>query len=194
MTQELLPPEKIRRADALRNRERVLAAARTALAEEGLDAQMPDIAARAGVGVGTIYRHFPTKEALIAAITEQWFLSLCDLAADRAARPGDPWENFVDQIWTAARMLVADRGLAEIMGQQPVASGAAAVAVARLQEITGGLMDRAKASGAIRADATVADVPTMMCGLGRIATIQACGAPVSWERYLTLMLDGLRAR
>ena len=193
MTDTSRAPERIRRADAQRNRARVLAAARAALAEQGLDAPMPDIAARAGLGVGTVYRHFPTKEALVAAITEDWFLALCEVAADHAARPGNPWDNFTDQIWTSARMLVADRGLSEVMGVEPVKTGGAAVAVARLQEITGGLMDRAKASGAMRADAVITDVPTMMCGLGRIATIQSCGAPVNWERYLTLMLDGLRA-
>ena len=165
-----------------------------ALAAEGLDAQMPDIAARAGVGVGTIYRHFPTKDALIGAITEAHFAALCDVAADHAARPGDPWENFVDLIWTSARMLVADRGLAEILARRPVAMAPDDPTRVRLTGITGGLMDRAKASGTMRADATVADVPTVMCGLGRVLTIQHCGAPVSWERYLTLMLDGLRAR
>jgi len=194
MSQRLLPPERQQRADALRNRERVLVAAKAALAEAGLHAPMPDIAARAGLGVGTVYRHFPTKEALIAAITEDWFLALAEIAEDHAARPGEPWDNFVDQIWTAARILVADRGLSEVMSQGFVKTDGAAVAVARLQEITGGLMDRAKASGAMRPDATIADVPTMMCGLGRIATIEGRGAQVSWDRYLTLMLDGMRAR
>lgn len=194
MTQELLPPERIRRADAQRNRERVLEAARAALAEEGLDAQMPDIAARAGVGVGTVYRHFPTKEALIAALTDDHFAALSEMAAERAARPGNAWDNFVDQIWTSARLLVADRGMAEIFARQPEAVDRPIEAKARLLEVTSGLMARAVADGDMRADATVTDVPTMMCGLGRVMTIQHCGAPVSWERYLTLMLDGLRAR
>ena len=79
------------RADARRNRERVLAAAGAAFAEAGFDAQVEDIARRAGVGVGTLYRHFPTKDALVDALAEAHFGHLADLLEAALGREGDPW-------------------------------------------------------------------------------------------------------
>src|SRR3954454_7006801 len=99
-----VPPEpgveKPLRADARRNREKVMAAARAAFAEHGSDAQMDDVARRAKVGVGTVYRHFPTKEALFVALLEDTFASVTErsrVALDKA----DPWEAFVAMMWDA---------------------------------------------------------------------------------------------
>ncbi|MEA2405577.1 MAG: hypothetical protein QOE08_2224, partial [Thermoleophilaceae bacterium] len=79
------------RADARRNRASVLEAARAAFADAGLDAQMDDVAARSGLGVGTVYRHFPTKDALVEALVEERFLELERIAAEKLERD-DPWE------------------------------------------------------------------------------------------------------
>jgi AcrR family transcriptional regulator len=182
------------RADARRNRERVMQGALAAFAEEGLDAQMPDIARRAGVGVGTVYRHFPTKDALIDALARQHFSTAIELARARVEAGGDPWEGLCGLLWDAARLFVEDRGLAEIASNQPEAMSRAAEEHAELHEHVGTLLDRAQAAGQARADATGRDIDLIMCGLGRVAMLDDGGGPLRWDRYLTLMLDGLRAR
>ncbi len=97
-------------------------------------------------------------------------------------------------MWRSARLLVEDRGLAEIAANQPAAMAAAATHQDRLLALAAEVVGCATAAGDMRPDATAEDIPTIMCGLGKIAALQGCGKPVSWERYLTLMLDGLRAR
>ncbi len=189
------PDTSPRRADARRNRERVLEAARAAFAEEGLDAQVPAIARLAGVGVGTVYRHFPTKEALVEALAQAHFAHLIELAEEALAAPGDPWESLRALLWRSARLLAEDRGLAEIAANRPEAIGAASArAQERLEGLAGQLMARAQEAGVMRPDATPADISLVMCGLGKIAALQRSGKPVSWERYLTIVLDGLRTQ
>src|SRR3954465_3690398 len=102
------------RADARRNRERVLTAAREVFAEHGSEAQMDDVARRAEVGVGTVYRHFPTKEALFAALLEDTFARIADRAR-LALEQEDAWEAFTALMWDAGESLAGDRALAEAM-------------------------------------------------------------------------------
>jgi len=182
------------RADARRNREKVLAAAGAAFGEAGFDAQVEDIARRAGVGVGTVYRHFPTKDALVDALAEAHFGHLADLLEAAVAREGDPWEIFVDTIWKAAAPAIADLASCEIIAGHPRVVDVAALSRQRLDDAAQTLITRATAAGGMRSDATVADVRTIMCGFGHIAAAQRAGAALSWERYLTIALDGLRAR
>ena len=181
------------RADARRNRAKLLAAAAEALAEGGLDTQVEDIARRAGVGVGTLYRHFPTKEALVDALARAHFERLADIveAVDRGA---DPWEQFASAILRCAEAIAGNVALCEIIGGHPGALAAAADGQARLEAATAKLIAGARARGAIREDATVLDVRTIMCGFGHVAAAQRAGARLDWERYLTIALDGLRAR
>lgn len=181
------------RADARRNREKVLAAAAAAFAEAGLDAQVEDIARRASVGVGTVYRHFPTKEALVDALAMAHFEQLADIveASDRA---GDPWDAFADAIWRCAESTAGNVALCEIIGGRPSAVQAAVAGQRRLEAGSARLIAVARARGAIREDATVGDVRTIMCGFGHVAAAQRAGAPLDWRRYLTIALDGLRAR
>ena len=104
------------RADARRNRERVLTAAAVVFSEHGHEAQMDDVASRAGVGVGTVYRHFPTKEALMEALAVDRFEKV--LAAGNAAlERDDPWEAFVEALWAGAELLAGDRAFTEIVGE-----------------------------------------------------------------------------
>ena len=181
------------RADARRNREKVLAAASRAFAESGLDAQVEDIARGAGVGVGTLYRHFPTKEALFDALARAHFERLADIV--EAADPGaDAWQAFEDTLWRCAEAIAGNVALCEIIGGHPGAVAAAAEGQQRLQAATARLIDGARTQGSIREDATVLDVRTTMCGFGHVAAAQRAGAPVDWQRYLTIALDGLRAR
>jgi AcrR family transcriptional regulator len=181
------------RADARRNREKVLAAATEAFAEAGLDAQVEDIARRASVGVGTVYRHFPTKEALVDALAMEHFDQLADIA-EASEGAGDPWEDFAGAIWRCAESTAGNVALCEIVGGRPSAVQAAVAGQRRLEAASARLIDGARAQGAIRDDATVDDVRTIMCGFGHVAAAQRAGAPLDWRRYLTIALDGLRPR
>jgi AcrR family transcriptional regulator len=181
------------RADARRNRENILAAAAAAFGETGLDTQVEDIARRAGVGVGTLYRHFPTKEALVGALARAHFERLADIV-EASGRGGDPREEFEATIWRCAEAIAGNVALCEIVGGHPGAVAAAADGQARLEAATAKLIAGAQARGAIREDATVLDVRTIMCGFGHVAAAQRAGARLDWQRYLTIALDGLRAR
>jgi AcrR family transcriptional regulator len=186
-------PVAPRRADARRNRAKILDAARATFAEDGLDAQMPDIARRAGVGVGTLYRHHPTKDALVSALAQDHFAELAELAEGLCGGE-DAWGALTELIWISARRFSDDRGLAEIAAKQPQAIQQAAEEQDRLVGHVARLVEHAKTQGTIRQDATVDDVGTIMCGLGAVCRMQDLGKPVSWERYVTLMLGGLRAQ
>src|SRR3954453_8921461 len=106
------------RADARRNRERVVSAAGVVFSEQGRDAQMDDVAKRAGVGVGTVYRHFPTKEALIEALMVEAFRSLA-VEAQRGLGIEDPWEAFATVLWHGAEVMSADRAMSEVFASIP---------------------------------------------------------------------------
>jgi len=179
------------RADARRNREKVLAAARAVFSEHGRDAQMDDVARRAGVGVGTVYRHFPTKEALIEALVVDSFQAIA-LRGEAALQMDDPWEAFASTLWAGAEIMAADRALSEVFASIPGAMEAAMPTVDGLRETLEEIMRRAKAAGALREDAVADDIPMIMCGIGSATKKQhACHAP--WRRHLTIVLDGLRA-
>ncbi len=182
------------RADARRNRAKVLAAASVAFAESGLEAQVEDIARRAGVGVGTVYRHFPTKEALVEALAAEHFERLADIAEAALEDRGAPYDAFTSAIWRSANAAAGDIAWCELIGRRPSAMQAASRGQARLATAMSALIARAQQVGAMRADATVDDVRTIMCGFGHVAAAQRAGAAMDWKRYLEIALDGLRAR
>ena len=187
-------PVRRLRADARRNREKILSAASAAFASSGLDAQVEDIARRAGLGVGTVYRHFPTKEALVSALAEAHFQRLAETLEAALDEVGDGWEIFTAAIWRAATVAAGDVAWCEIIAGDPGAVAAAARGQARVAAATATLVARAQSTGAMREDATVQDIRTMMCGFGHIAAAQRAGGPLDWRRYLAIALDGLRAR
>ena len=106
------------RADAVRNRARVLEAARDCMARKGLDVQMDEIARKAGVGVGTVYRHFPNKDELIEALASDRFVRLAELADESLEEP-DPWEAFVVFMRASAMIQVDDKALSEVLVSRP---------------------------------------------------------------------------
>src|SRR5215217_7273660 len=176
------------RADARRNRERIVKAARAVFADQGMDAQIDDVAKRAKVGVGTVYRHFPTKEALLDELVRERFEEIADYAQEALVRQ-DAWEGFCELIWRAAERNAVDRAFCEAVA---FTDQSMVVAETGLESSTQQLMERAKAQGDMRSDATTMDVAIMMCGAGSVMrTILV--EPDVWRRYLTLMLDGLRA-
>ena len=163
------------------------------MATEGLDAQMDDIARAAGVGVGTVYRHFPTKDDLIFALAEHRFQRLAEFATEALAEddPGPAFERF---LYRGAELQATDRSLSEVMRDRPDAMQAAAERVGLL-ELVRELLTRAQAAGAIRAGRR---------GRGRAdADVRARHLDPGMRRafrharrrgsgYLTIMVDGLR--
>jgi AcrR family transcriptional regulator len=180
------------RADARRNREAVLAAARQRFGECGLECQMEDIARTAGVGVGTVYRHFPTKDDLIAALVSDRFERLAERAEEALAQQ-DPWQAFCDLMRHSAALQVRDRALSEFLSSHPELGQHEAVR-SGLADLTATLIAKAQRAGGMRDDAVIEDVPTLICGLGAVTAGAAGNMPeLNWERYVEIMLDGLRA-
>jgi AcrR family transcriptional regulator len=179
------------RADARRNRQAVIAAAKKLFADQGLDAQMPDVAKAAKVGVGTVYRHFPTKDDLIAALVAERFRRLAEKARE-CLEMRDEWEGLADFIRFSAQIQADDRGLCEVMGSRPEVMDAAARA-AGLRDLCERLVEQAQRSGELRRDLTWEDIPMIACGLGRITQATAGPATGRWPRLVEIILDGLRA-
>jgi AcrR family transcriptional regulator len=184
------------RADARRNRERIVDAARAAFAEQGPEAQIDDIARRADVGVGTVYRHFPTKDALIGELIRLKLTALRDRARRRLAAGGDPGEAFAGFLREQADVIATDAALQRMLWPETEETWAPlAPLFEEVNEAVGELIARAKEAGAVRPDLEVDDVRTLMCGLGAIMAADARGVmPFDWRRQLEFMLDGLRAR
>jgi AcrR family transcriptional regulator len=182
---------RAQRADARRNREKVLEAGRERFARAGLDAQMDEIARAAGVGVGTVYRHFPTKQDLLRALADDRFEGLAEAARD-ALEVEDAWQGFVGFMTYSARVMSEDRALSEAMDQLPGLCRTSAARVDMLA-LTGEVVARAQASGELRADLLPEDVPALVCGLGRAVRSEVERPTMSWERFLEIMLAGLRA-
>jgi AcrR family transcriptional regulator len=175
------PDERPLRADARRNRERVLDVARTAFAAEGLTVPLDEIARRAGVGPGTLYRHFPTKDALIQAVLLDRLRQLADegaalsnaaAAGDAAARPGapsnavDPGAAFFTYLTRLAQEAGPKRDLFDALASAGVEAGpAAAAAAADVRAHITELLDQAQRAGAVRADIGHAELAALLAGL-----------------------------
>lgn len=187
-----ISPKRLR-ADAARNRAKVLDAARAAFAEHGPDAQMDDVARRAGVGVGTVYRHFPTKQALAAALVEERFDQVIVHQRALLDEP-DPWRALERSFEFCAQSQERDRALAGVLatlaGDAARPAGPLAHQHADLMAAIEQMLGRARAAGAIRDDLRAEDLPSLYCGLA--AVVQA--GVTDWRRYLELLLDGLRPR
>jgi AcrR family transcriptional regulator len=183
--------DRVLRADARRNREAVIGAAKKLFADQGLDAQMPDIAKAAKVGVGTVYRHFPTKDDLIAALAVERFERLADKARE-GIEAEDPWEGLCDFIRFAARLQADDRGLCEVMGSRPEVMNRSALAVG-LDKLTDELVKGAQRSGELRKDLDWQDIPMIACGMGSVTQATMGPGMGRWPRLVEIVIDGLRA-
>jgi AcrR family transcriptional regulator len=184
-----LPPvEEARplRADARRNRERILHTARAAFADRGQDVQMDEIAERAGVGVGTVYRHFPTKEALVLELVRE-SVGGCIEAAAAALEREDPWEAVESVVRDNAQNMARNRGLRDAMAGVDFPDDCP-WENSQLRDHAAALIERAQRAGAMRAGITVDDYQALMCGLA--AAIASGGDP---ERQSEFALAGLRA-
>jgi AcrR family transcriptional regulator len=177
-----------RRADAERNRARILSAASELFAERGLDASMPELADRAGVGVGTVYRAFPDKDHVVSAVIAERFRWLA-AEVDAASECDDPWAAFTDVVWKAAALHAKDRAFHQFL---PQALDLPEISEARARTLDAfkRLIKRAQAAGALRADVVAEDIPMLLAGVG---ISRSSGKGISWERHLALVIDGLRA-
>ena len=179
------------RADAVRNYERVLKAAAEVLAEKGADAAVPEIAARAGVGKGTVYRCFPTKAHLVGAVVAErvrGYTGLIDAAAERP----DAWEAFAALLGEWAERQATDCTFAEGLAHDytlPEMRDAKAEMYAALER----LIARAKEQGRMRADVGADDVRVMFGGMSRVLRADRNRDPAAWRRHAALVVAAFRA-
>jgi len=184
------PPRPLRK-DAERNRQRILRAASEVFTTRGVGATLDDIADHAGVGVGTVYRRFPDKEALIEALFEERLGVMVGLAEQGAANP-DPWAGLVFFLEQAGGLLAGDRGLRQILMFATHGRDRVGEARARLLPVVTTLVARAQADGSVRADLRPTDVPLIEFMLAMLAEYAHPVRPGIWRRYLAIILDGLR--
>lgn len=173
----------------MRNRGLVLDAARAVFAERGFEAGVPEVAERAGVGKATVYRSFPTKEHLIAAVAIAKLEDFRARATERLAEP-DAHAALAALLHESAALQCADRAITATMasGVQLPALAAARKAV---WEPVGALMERAKAQGTMRADARPEDLRVLWVGAARMLAAEGVEEPAIWQRYAGLALRAL---
>ena len=180
------------RADAERNRERVLVAARAVFARQGLEAGVDEIAREAGVGVGTLYRRFPTKDDLILAIVEDGMGALLE-EIDAAAGIEDPWEGVETAMLALAESMAADRGFVDAVREHLLNLPPFLSLRGRLLGAWEPLVARGRAAGVLRDDIEPLDLLLLARGVVRMPPDRDDVDSRLWRRYMAIVLDGLRA-
>ncbi len=184
---------KPQRADAVRNRERIVDAARELFAECGQATQMDDVARRAQVGVGTVYRHFPTKSALQGELMAAKFRHHAEVARRWASEP-DGWTAFEGFLRETFAAMAGDASLRQRVTWSEDRD-ALALAERERQELSvvvGEIIERAQGQGRMRPDFGTEDMPAFMCSAGAVITAQQATPIVLGDRFLELLIDALR--
>jgi AcrR family transcriptional regulator len=184
-------PGRLLRADAERNRQRILAAAAELFTERGLEPSLDDVARHAGVGVGTVYRRFPDKASLADALFDERIDALVALAEQAQAEP-DAWAALVSFLERSAEILVSNRGLRQILMFAAEGHERGICARDRMRPAIESLIERAQADGQVRADLRPTDVPMIEFMVAAAAEYAWQVRPTVWRRYLALILDALR--
>ncbi len=180
------------RRDAQRNREALLAAARAHFAANGIDAPLDQVARDAGLAIGTLYRHFPTRLDLIQALFAGKLQSWLE-AAERAAALDDAWKGFVLFTEAMCQLQADDQGFNDLVSMRlPEAAGLAATQDS-IGDIAARIIRRAQEQGSLRPDLTTEDLAFVIWSQSRINQATRDVAPRAWRRHLYLMLDGFRA-
>jgi len=183
-------PRPLRR-DAERNRQRILEAAAEVFNQRGLDVSLDEIARHAGVGIGTVYRRFRTKEELVEAL----FMTRLDAVAaiaDQAFAAPDPWSGLVFFMERMAEIMAGDLGLRQILMFATYGRDLVAVARERNAPLVERLVERAQAAGQLRDDLRQTDIVFIVFLLAESTQLAQAASPDFWRRYLTLILDGMR--
>lgn len=183
------PPPRPKRADARRNYEKVVAAAREAFAEGGASTSLEEIARRAEVGIGTLYRHFPSRQALLEAVYVDEVQALCRSAADFAGL--EPWDALVAWLRRFVAYLATKQALAQELLDY-VERDAVLFQSSRAALYAAGepLLERAQRARVVRADTNLAEVIQMVGGIAKIPSSE----PEQIDHILGIALDGLRYR
>jgi AcrR family transcriptional regulator len=180
------------RRDAARNRERIVASARELFARDGVDVSVEDITRDAGVGMGTLYRHFPTKDELVDAVLADAFEELVE-AAESALRAESAWDGLTAFLEQALASHAANRGLKDVLASGAAGQRRAEAMRERIRPLVARLIERAQAEGTVRTDFTPMDLSLVFWAGGRVIELTEPVAPAHWRRFLGLLLDGLRA-
>ncbi|MFJ3553136.1 TetR/AcrR family transcriptional regulator [Streptomyces sp. NPDC090114] len=185
-------PAQSPRADMVRNRHLLLTAATEAFAEGGVDVSMGEIAQRAGVAKGTVFRHFPSKDDLLAAITLRLLDGLVG-TAERLLKADDAGAALREFMTAGVETLTADRAFCEVIGRPSLQHAEVRAEIARLCDTVEALTARAREQGAVRGDITGTDVVLLLGGIHQTAAPVLDQQPQAWRRYLELAFDGLFA-
>lgn len=183
---------KQKRADARRNRERLLEAAFKVFAEVGVDAQMTDIAEEAGLGIGTLYRNFPSKEELVNALVLDRLTSASEAVGKTAEAP-DAWKALVRLIGSIANVQLENRVLSQFLGGRIAGSPELQQQRDVFYDVLERVVERAQRDGKLRRDVNVADIRMTMMALAHVASSESPLAQRLVLRYLGVVIDGLRA-
>jgi AcrR family transcriptional regulator len=186
-------PTKRPRKDAQRNHQLILAAAGELFARDGVETSLDDVAAAAGVGVGTVYRHFPTKDALLDELFEETVAELVAISDEALADP-DPWAGFVRFVESVAEAFASNRALEDVLRQANRGQERLAVARDRLAAPVTELVKRAKAAGKLPTNFETGDVAMIHSMLVAVIRDTEDRRPDLWRRYFTLILDGLSSQ
>jgi len=181
------------RADAERNRQRILDAACELFARSGLDVPLEEVAKRAGVGIATLYRRFPTRQELTAAAFVRTISTYLEVV-DRAVREKDPWRGVVDLVEGLCALQAADAGLRDLLATSFPETDETDELVRTAQERVDALLDRAKEAGMLRRDVVSEDVVLIVLGNSEVVARTHERIPGAWRRYAALMLEAFRAR
>ncbi|GLI00533.1 TetR/AcrR family transcriptional regulator [Phytohabitans aurantiacus] len=180
------------RVDAERNRQRVVAAAREAFAELGIEVPMEEIARRAGVGVGTLYRRFPTRADLIAAAFEAKMRAQAE-AARQAVEDPDPWRAFCSYVEQMCAMQAGDRGFTTVLTMTFPTAKRFEADRERAYADFAALVERAKAAGKLRADFVTEDLPIFLMANAGVLAATADAAPEAWRRLVGYLIQACAA-
>lgn len=181
------------RVDAERNRGRIVEAAQAAFAERGLEVPLEDVADRAGVGIATLYRRFPTRGDLIAACFERRVAEYAR-AAEEALEAPEAWPGFCAYVERVCAMQAEDRGLKDVLTRTFPNAEALEGHRERSYQLTILMIERAKAAGALRPDFVPEDLVLLL--MANAGVVQGAGdaAPDAWRRFVAFMLDAFRAQ
>ena len=181
------------RKDAERNRQRVIEAARELFASRGLEATLNEVAHYAGLGVGTVYRRFPTKEDLFEAIFEDGINQLTGLA-ESALCDEDSWRGFEWFVMRMCEITATDRGMREVAFSKTCGGNRVNGARERLVPLLSKLVERAQNDGYLRPDVSATDMPILGLLAGTVSEFAGHVDADLWQRYVAILLGGMRFR